>query len=278
MKAKAKINLFLHVVGKNHNNYHLLDSMVLFAEDIYDLLEIQNDEKTYFDVTGLFAESIKNNILWKLLLLLQNINNFNCKIKLVKNIPVAAGLGGGSSDVAVALKILLKLWNIELSSDQIKELCLKLGADVYCCYHQLPLYFSGVGEIIEPIKKIPQLYAVLINPLISVSTKEIFSYYSHDNFSTKLSNKPYDFNSTNEFICYISKQRNDLEPIAVKIVPEINKIINELLAQDGCLLARMSGSGATCFGLYEKMSDAIIAATKISTKYNNWWVRPTILS
>jgi 4-diphosphocytidyl-2-C-methyl-D-erythritol kinase len=281
MKANAKINLFLHIVGKDNNNYHLLESMVMFAEDIYDLVEIEPSKNLQLDVVGEFSELlVKNNdnILYKLIALLNISNQNTCKIKLTKNIPIAAGVGGGSADAATALKILLKQWNISLSPDQIKELCLKLGADVYCCYHQLPLYFSGIGEIIEPMLKMPKLYAVLVNPLKTISTKEIFSHYPKNNYRAKLINKPYLFNSTNELIFYISKQYNDLELVTASLIPEINVMKTALLKQNNCLLARMSGTGASCFGLYPTISCAVNAAEKIKQQYKSWWVRPTILS
>ncbi len=275
MKAKAKINLFLHVTGKNSDNYHLLESLVMFADDVYDLIEIESSKDTKINLSGEFADLLANNnenILHKLLSLLK----YSCKINLTKNIPIAAGIGGGSADAACALRMLVSQFS--LSVDQIKELCLKLGADVYSCYHQLPLYFSGIGEVIEPIETIPKLYAVLVNPLISTSTKEIFYHYPKNNYRDKLINKPCNFSSTNELISYISEQSNDLEQVTSKLIPEINIMREALLKQDNCLLARMSGSGATYFGLYETMDDANIAACAIKKQYKNWWVKPTVMS
>jgi len=281
MKSKAKVNLFLHIVGKNDDNYHELESMTMFSDDIFDSVEIVQSKKIKINVKGEFSSLIddnQNNILYKTSLLLKNYHDSLFEIKLTKNIPVSAGIGGGSSDAATLIKLLQNKYHISLSQDQLKNLCMGLGTDVLSCYYNRALYFSGIGENIELIEKVPKLYAVLVNPLIGVSTKEIFSYYHNKNFKAKLFNKPYKFNSTNEVISFISTLENDLQTITFSLVPEVNKIIKVLQSHNNCLLARMSGSGATCFGLYPSKKCAINASSVITKQYKQWWVRPTILS
>jgi 4-diphosphocytidyl-2-C-methyl-D-erythritol kinase len=277
MKAKAKINLFLHITGKNH--YHTLESLVVFADDVFDEIRVAAADDTTLAITGEFGKSLSNtnNLVLKAAKLLQAHTKLGANIHLHKALPISSGIGGGSADAACTMKLLCNLWGLELSQGQIKEYVQLLGSDVYCCYLQQACYLLGVGEKLQIIAKLPLLYAVLVNPLIEVSTKIIFDHYrgAYTNWSWGLKSE---FHSTDELISFIKNQHNDLQPVTASIFAEIN-LMNEILnAQENCLLARMSGSGATCFGLFANMNQAQLAANNILAKYPKWWVRTTTLS
>jgi 4-diphosphocytidyl-2-C-methyl-D-erythritol kinase len=279
--AGAKVNLFLHVTGKRADGYHLLESMVAFASDAYDIIEVHANDDISLQITGPFADSLddyQDNIITKAARRLMHFlpEPRGCMIKLGKYLPIASGVGGGSVDAASAIKMLIKLWDLQLSNGQIQEICLKLGADVPVCYVNVPAYFSGIGENIEIIRDFPTLYAVLINDLQPVNTQNIFKSLTAENFSKQASCKPASFPDSNALIDFLLQQRNDLQPITA-LRANIDQIINILNQQIGCILARMSGSGATCFGLFDSKIQASDAAEKIRQRYNKWWVIATDL-
>ncbi len=276
---KAKINLFLHITGKNAHNYHTLESLVVFADEVFDEMSVQSSQDTTLAITGEFGQALSNtnNLVLKAAHLLQAHTQLGANISLNKKIPVAAGIGGGSADAAGALKLLGNLWGLELSSLKIKEYAQLLGSDVYCCYVQKACYVLQVGEQLQEISKLPPLYAVLVNPLIAVATKVIFERYPGV-YTKPAAHLKNEFHSTDELICFIKNQHNDLQPVTASFLAEINLMCRVLEAQENCLLARMSGSGATCFGLFTTRNQAQLAANNILAQYPKWWVRATTLS
>jgi len=273
VEANAKINLALHVVGQRDDGYHLLDTLVAFA-NVADILEFTPAEKTNLSISGPQSSDLepdKDNLVLKAATLLKTHvgrDDLHANIRLEKNLPIASGIGGGSADAAATLKALNELWQLELSPSALAELALKLGADVPMCLHGQSLRARGIGEDIAPLA-MPSMPLVLVNPKIAVSTPEIFRL-----LATK-ENPPLppfdDHSTTAELMAWLEQAVNDLEKPAIEMVPEIATCI-EALTDAGARIARMSGSGATCFGLFETSSAAERAQTVIAKQHPNWWV------
>ena len=271
--AKAKINLCLHVTGQNMEGYHLLDSLVAFA-NYGDELVFHDNEKIEIVSEGKFGKDLSNikiqkNIIFKTLKSL-NLSS-GVKIKLQKNLPVSAGIGGGSADAAATLRGILQQKNIPFPPDD----GLALGADVPVCIKSTTQRMQGIGEKLTDVKVFPKLAAVLVNSGDKVSTPVIFKLLKNkDNQDIgNLPNKKMTFTQT---VHYLSELRNDLELPAFELIPNIKNVIT-LLNNSGSSLSRMSGSGATCFGLFADFELAKSAANNISTDNPNWWVQPVIL-
>jgi 4-diphosphocytidyl-2-C-methyl-D-erythritol kinase len=279
-KAPAKINLYLDVTHRRADGYHALDSLVVFARDIYDELTITPNAAFHFDVTGAFADKLSSsadNLVVKAAQCLSRLCDrpLNCSITLHKTLPVAAGIGGGSADAAAVIKGLLRFWDID-EPEGLDDLLLRLGADVPVCYAGKPAFIQGIGEQITPAPPLPPSYIVLVNPGMLCSTPMIFKKLSPP-FSTKQP-APKNFGDFDAFIRYLHLQQNDLYAPARDLVPEINDVIHALSSITSCALARMSGAGATCFGLFKTLEGAKNAANKISRAYSHWWVRAGPLS
>lgn len=271
--AKAKINLCLHVTGQNMEGYHLLDSLVAFA-NYGDELVFHDNEKIEIVSEGKFGKDLSNikiqkNIIFKTLKSL-NLSS-GVKIKLQKNLPVSAGIGGGSADAAATLRGIFQQKNIPFPPDD----GLALGADVPVCIKSTTQRMQGIGEKLTDVKVFPKLAAVLVNSGDKVSTSVIFKLLKNkDNQDIgNLPNKKMTFTQT---VHYLSELRNDLELPAFELIPNIKNVIT-LLNNSGSSLSRMSGSGATCFGLFADFELAKSAANNISTDNPNWWVQPVIL-
>ena len=271
--AKAKINLCLHVTGQNMEGYHLLDSLVAFA-NYGDELVFHDNEKIEIVSEGKFGKDLSNikiqkNIIFKALKSL-NLSS-GVKIKLQKNLPVSAGIGGGSADAAATLRGIFQQKNIPFPPDD----GLALGADVPVCIKSTTQRMQGIGEKLTDVKVFPKLAAVLVNSGDKVSTPVIFKLLKNkDNQDIgNLPNKKMTFTQT---VHYLSELRNDLELPAFELIPNIKNVIT-LLNNSGSSLSRMSGSGATCFGLFADFELAKSAANNISTDNPNWWVQPVIL-
>ncbi len=274
--APAKINLFLHITDRLSDGYHILDSLATFA-DIGDYITIKPAPSFSFKIEGEFAKDLagqnNDNLVIKAAKSLAQIsgNALNAEIILQKNLPIASGLGGGSSNAAAVIWGLQELWSLAHDADYILPLMIKLGADVPVCQYCKPAIMRGIGDILLPAPIIPETPILLINPMVSCSTKDIFLHYS-DAFkdNTKL---PKQFNSVFDLVKTLDKLNNDLFNPAVTLIPEINNVINALNSYNDCLLVRMSGSGASCFGLFEHMKDAELAANIIKQENPDWWIK-----
>lgn len=275
--AKAKINLALHVLGRRVDGYHELDSIVAFA-DIGDHLTISFSDKLSLTCAGMFGADIPSdgeNIILKAWHVLNEI--FAAKnlelpmvhVELTKNLPVASGIGGGSADAAAMLRGLLRLTDQKLDDAEISSLAKNLGADVPVCFHESSCRMQGIGEIITPLKVELPRAIVLANPLLPCSTAGVFSHLglakgqNHRN-SIQL-DSPTDW-------------RNDLTSSALATQPAINDVLLALQSEPIFSSVRMSGSGATCFGLASSMAQASAAAARQSVKNPNWWVRAAELA
>mgnify|MGYP006095035183 FL=1 len=271
--AKAKINLCLHVTGQNMEGYHLLDSLVAFA-NYGDELVFHDNEKIEIVSEGKFGKDLSNikiqkNIIFKTLKSL-NLSS-GVKIKLQKNLPVSAGIGGGSADAAATLRGILQQKNIPFPPDD----GLALGADVPVCIKSTTQRMQGIGEKLTDVKVFPKLAAVLVNSGDKVSTSVIFKLL-RNKVNQDIGNLPNKKMTFTQTVHYLSELRNDLELPAFELIPNIKNVIT-LLNNSGSSLSRMSGSGATCFGLFADFELAKSAANNISTDNPNWWVQPVIL-
>ncbi len=265
--ARAKINLCLHVVGQRGDGYHLLDSIVGFAE-FGDVLTFDLADTTTLTIDGPFADGLSGS---DDNLIVQAARCFSGRqgatIHLEKNLPVSSGIGGGSADAAAALQGLSALWN-EPMPDAATQL--KLGADVPVCVQGGMVRMRGIGEVISPLSGINPLSLVLVNPNVSVSTPTIFKALSSKE-------NPPIVDQSNDPWSWISDQRNDLQAAAIVVEPVIATALDQI-ARTGPMLARMSGSGATCFGVYQTDQAAAAAALEISKAYPEWWVQTTRLT
>ena len=266
--SRVKVNLYLHIIGKRADGYHNLDSLVAFPE-IGDEILVSPSNSINLKITGKSKKELneKENLILKAIKLLKN-KKMGADIHLVKDTPISAGLGGGSSNAAVSLKLLSKLWNVPLPS--INELVL-LGADIPVCMDWRLQRMQGIGEKNSFVASPDSLWIVLLNNGDRVPTSTVFQGLAQNEFSG-LVNVPR-LNEKNILIKFLKSTRNDLEKSAIKNYPAINDLINSLNLTSGCLVARMSGSGSTCFGLYEKKHEAEKAKKHLFNKFPNAWIK-----
>ncbi len=270
--AKAKVNLALHVLGRRFDRYHFLDSLVVFPE-IKDRLLIKEASDFSFTIGGEFSEFInpeENSVIEAFNLVRSQLPS-NFSIHLEKNIPVGAGLGGGSADSAAILRFFQKNYKVEIPKN---EIIAQIGADVPVCLSDKFQRVKGIGEITEEISDTGfQLWIVLVNPAVNVSTGKIFeSLRERENKGLEDFKN---FKTSKNFIGYLSRQRNDLQEVACEKYPDIKFVLEKIMETENNLLTRMTGSGSTCFGLYSKMEDAFRAQENLEKRYTNWWVKYT---
>lgn len=275
-KSHAKINLYLHATGKTPNNYHTLDSMVAFAEDIYDVISVTKSSSYQLELNGPFASQlIGENIITIAVNKLSKFYNIKPEIKitLTKNLPIVSGIGGGSSNAATIIKLLSQLWQVQACPPDLLK---AIGADVPMCFYGQACYASGIGEIITPIIPFPGIWAVLVNPNIHIPTPEIFKMGLEHFFKPQIP-RQYSFEHNNELIRFLQPTQNDLYFNSLKLAPILKNIIVALESCDNCALARMSGSGATCFGLFANEASASNALNKLQQIYPGYFIKTTKL-
>ncbi|MCB1366471.1 MAG: 4-(cytidine 5'-diphospho)-2-C-methyl-D-erythritol kinase [Rhodobacteraceae bacterium] len=269
--APAKINLALHVTGRRADGLHCLDSLVVFA-DIGDVLEGRAAPDLTLSVSGPMAAGLStgaDNLIVKAARLFGHEGGAG--LHLEKNLPLASGIGGGSADAAAALHLMSGLWRVPLPG---QDAVLSLGADLPVCLMGRAARMRGIGEVLEPVD-LPPLPAVLVNPGVAVATPAVFAALERRDYPG-LEPVP-DVQDREAWLGYLSRQRNDLEAAAMRIAPGIAGVLDALRGADDCRLARMSGSGATCFGLFETPEQAARAASKIEARHPDWWCAPTTL-
>lgn len=278
-QAPAKINLALHVTGQRTDGYHELESLVAFA-DFGDVVGAQDSKTDDLEMAGPFAADLGapvDNLIARARDLLRSTiggaarASPACAISLEKRLPVASGIGGGSADAAAALRALNALWRLQLDAATLQNLSETLGADVPMCVAARAARIAGVGELIDPIRNFPTLPAVLVNPLSEVSTPAVFEGLTS---KTNSAMQPLPSErSIAALVDYLTRCRNDLEAPAQTIAPTIGRVLSALRNDPNCLLARMSGSGATCFALFATDALAGDAGRKLSGAHRNWWIR-----
>ncbi|MEQ1549730.1 4-(cytidine 5'-diphospho)-2-C-methyl-D-erythritol kinase [Sphingorhabdus sp.] len=268
--AYAKINLALHVRGRREDGYHELETLFAFAAD-GDVLTAKPNGDLTLSITGPFADGLEadeGNLVLQAAKALKAASGTRqgASISLDKRLPIASGIGGGSADAAAALRLLSKLWNIDLPDEQLLTIASGLGADVPACLRSETVFGSGVGEQLTPFEtdSISGVPILLVNPLKPCPTGPVFK--SWDGIDRGALDKQ-----------NWRDARNDLEPPAIALVPEISEVQAMLKAQAGANLVRMSGSGATCFGLFETETARDAAANTIMRQQPGWWQLPTVL-
>jgi 4-diphosphocytidyl-2-C-methyl-D-erythritol kinase len=269
--APAKINLTLHVTGQLSDGYHLLDSLVAFA-DCGDRVRVRAADHLGLRVTGPKAADVPTDESNLVLRAARLAGITRAEITLEKHLPAAAGIGGGSADAAATLRALQSGFGVAVPAMQD---VLSLGADVPVCLLSQSLRMRGIGEDITPLGSFPALPAVLINPGQPVQTSAVFRRLS-DKQGTPMPDIP-GFVGVRDCVDWLARQRNDLEIPAIGICPEIGECLTALRGQE-VQLARMSGSGATCFGLFETIRSAEFASRMLSEAHPDWWVRAVTLA
>ncbi len=275
LTAAAKINLYLHVLGRRPDGYHLLDSLVAFA-GFGDHVSVSHGADLRLAIAGPFAGALvgsDDNIVARAARLLADEGGVPAKatIRLDKRIPVAAGLGGGSADAAAALRVLATLWELQPADDDLLRLGIRLGADVPICLRGQASFVGGIGDTLFPAPALPPAYLVLVNPGGNLSTARVYGALNKTRPTT-----PKRFVKAPEtapaLAQFLAGHRNDLEDPAQRIEPHIRRVLTVVSALQGCLLARMSGSGATCFGLFADLAAAEAATERIEAEHGGWWV------
>jgi 4-diphosphocytidyl-2-C-methyl-D-erythritol kinase len=287
--GRAKVNLTLRVIGRRTDGYHDIESVVAFA-DCADHLTLTPGPELGLVATGPLAEACgatSDNLVIKAALLLRErvpdlkVGSFT----LDKVLPVAAGIGGGSADAAAALRLLAQLNGLALDDQRLHAVALATGADVPVCLASRPCDMTGVGESLLPLS-LPIMPCVMVNPRVPVATKDVFNALGLRNGQLLVGATdvlrgtawPQAGASVEDWVEVLAASSNDLEGPATRIQPIIGEVISALAATNGAWLARMSGSGATCFALYENTADAGRAADAIRRDHPEWWVHAGTLS
>jgi 4-diphosphocytidyl-2-C-methyl-D-erythritol kinase len=273
--APAKLNLYLHVLGRRADGYHLLDSLVVFA-DIADVVSARPAAALALEVTGPFAPGLQDNrsenLVWRAATALAARAGIEPKaaLTLEKNLPVASGIGGGSSDAAATLKALAELWRLDLGERRFQGLAQSLGADVPVCLFGEIAWVGGIGEAVAPGPALPPCALVLVNPGLSLATAAVFKA------RTGAFSEPARFEEAPPDLAALARllraRRNDLAPAALALAPGISPVLRALEAEADALFAGMSGSGATCFALFAEDGAAQTAAQRLRRAHPGWWV------
>jgi 4-diphosphocytidyl-2-C-methyl-D-erythritol kinase len=278
-KAPAKVNLTLRVVGRRADGYHDIESLVAFA-GVGDSLALTPGRALALDVGGPTAQAagdIGDNLVLKAArALAERVTGLKLgHFELSKRLPVAAGLGGGSADAAAALRLLARANRIALDDPRLMEAARATGADVPVCLDPRPRLMRGIGDILSDPLDLPRLPAVLVNPGVAVPTRDVFAAL---NSAPVVEHAPVvPLPKAAALVDEIANGGNDLEGPAIELQPVIAEVLAVLRKLPGCRLARMSGSGATCFGLFDSTHASTTAARTLRVGYPAWWVRPTTL-
>lgn len=279
-KAQAKINLTLRVLGRRADGYHDLESLVVFA-DVADTLELEPATDTSLDVTGPYATAsgaTADNLVLKAFQTLAAIvpGLRGGRFRLVKQLPVAAGIGGGSADAAAALRLLARVNTISIDDARLMLAALRTGADVPVCLASHACVMTGVGERLSPSLHLPALNAVLVNPGVPLATRDVFAAYKG------AARPPMPTQAVphrlGPLIDYLNANGNDLTEAAIVHAPVVGDVLAALRALPGVLLARMSGSGSTCFALFSSAAESAAAASVLVAAHKDWWVTPAVLA
>lgn len=272
--ARAKLTLYLHILARRADGYHELDGLVAFAA-LGDRLTLAPAEELTLDISGPFADALAragDNLVLRAARLLRArfAIRSGAEIRLEKRLPVAAGLGGGSADAAAALRGLSSLWRLDASEAELAGLAAELGADVPVCLLGLPSFMGGVGERLKPAPALPELGVILVNPRVPLATAEVFAARA-GGFS-RPSRWAEPVRDAASLAALLQERRNDLTQPALALVPEIGQVLTALSELPQVLLARMAGSGASCFGLVRGAAEAAAGAEALRARLPGWWV------
>lgn len=285
--APAKINLYLHVTGRHDDGYHAIDFLAGFT-DFGDEISVEHAEELTLEITGRFAkhlagEVVEENLVVRAARAVAGLAGQapNVKITLKKNLPIGAGIGGGSSDAAATVHALLKLWGIKPEQEKLDTVLLSLGADVPVCYYGISArgaaaHVRGIGQEITPVDIAHDIPVVLIYSGAPCATPDVFAAYNQE-FGKDV-DVPVNINNFEDCVEFLLKQSNDLYETACGIVPDINQALTALAGQSGCVIARMSGAGSACFGVFEDIKMAQNTAFVLKINHPNWWVQAGVIN
>ena len=273
--APAKINLYLHVTGRRADGYHELDSWVVFSS-IGDTISVRPSDGVSLDVAGPFAGDVPttgDNLACRAARSLAEAidRSDGVAIRLTKTLPVAAGIGGGSADAAAVLRALLRLWGVTPDRALLADVAARIGADVPACVRSDSCFMGGIGDRLVSAPPVTGCPVVLANPGVPVPTASVFrardGAFSSSDRPSSAPNGPQDL------VGLLAQRRNDLSPPAHRLYPPVKAVETALDALPGCLLARMSGSGGTCFAIFDTAASADAGAKTLAARYPKWWVR-----
>jgi 4-diphosphocytidyl-2-C-methyl-D-erythritol kinase len=285
--APAKVNLTLRVLGRRADGYHDLESLVAFA-DVADRLALTVGDALTLTVLGPNASQAgaeADNLVTKAArALAARVRGLRAgAFRLDKNLPVAAGLGGGSADAAAALRLLARANKLAPNDPRLHDAARATGADVPVCLDPRPRIMRGIGEILSAPLPLPRLHALLVNPGVAVPTKLVFSGWKPSANPIRASDTAANFaglpnmQNEEELLRWLASEASDLEAPAIALEPAIAEVLASLRAAAGCRLARMSGSGATCFALFSSAADSASAGKSLRAKFPDWWIAETVL-
>jgi len=277
-RAFAKINLTLRVLGRRADGYHELESLVAFA-DVADTLTLEPGPADGLEVSGPFAgksgPADENLVVKSFAELGQRVAGLKGgQFRLEKNLPVAAGIGGGSADAAAALRLLARANRIALDDPRLMAAAQAVGADVPVCMDSRPRIMRGIGEVLSEPLDLASIPAVLVNPGVALVTREVFGKFKGAHTGPGLAGVPA---RAGALIELLKQQDNDLTDAATVCAPVVGEVLTALKSAPGSALARMSGSGATCFALFDTREQAETAAERLAGERKNWWVQPAAI-
>ncbi len=274
--APAKINLFLHVGVKRADGFHPLQSLAVFT-GMGDELSFAPSDALSLTINGLFAAGLDgegDNLVTRAG---RALGHGGAAITLTKHLPVASGIGGGSADAAAALRGLRKLWSNAACDARLHEIAATLGSDIPVCVSSRSAFMEGRGEILCAVGAMPRIAMLLVNPKVAVPTREVFAALETRS-GVDMDLPQQGFGDTADLLRFLETTRNDLEAPARKIQPVIGDVLDGIAALPGALFTRMSGSGATCFGIFADDDCCTRAAELLRRSHPGWWVAPTWVS
>ena len=271
--ASAKINLFLHVGERRADGFHPLQSLAVFT-GIGDLLTMEPDFGVSLTIQGPFAKGLEGEGDNLVLRAARALDTKGAKLTLTKNLPVASGIGGGSADAAAALRGLNQLWELNRDETALCELAAGLGSDIPACVLSASCFMEGRGEVLRAVETMPRVPMLLVNPGVAVPTKDVFAALD-ERSGVEMALPRGHFADTADLLRFLETTRNDLEEPARRIQPVIGEVLKAIAALPGALMTRMSGSGATCFGIFADDACCRRAAEKLKQRQPGWWVAPT---
>jgi 4-diphosphocytidyl-2-C-methyl-D-erythritol kinase len=281
--GRAKLNLTLEVLGRRADFYHELRSLVAFA-GLGDELTLEPGSALHLEIQGPFAQNLSGDNLVVRAAEAASVSAPDIKLggfRLVKQLPVAAGLGGGSADAAAALRLIASANRGALSETAMAAIAARLGSDVTVCLASRPSLMTGRGEAVEPVCGFPACGVLLANPGIPLSAAAVYAELRADDLRAPLllggEGTPDFHDDFEQLLAYALPRLNDLEAPAARLVPEIRDVLAALLALDGPRLARLSGSGPTCFALFATEAEAARAGARLAAEFPHWWVAASSL-
>jgi 4-diphosphocytidyl-2-C-methyl-D-erythritol kinase len=274
-RAPAKINLFLHVGEKRADGFHPVQSLAVFT-GMGDELALEAASGLSLTIEGPFAKGLDGESDNLVLRAARALGAQGARLSLTKNLPVASGIGGGSADAAAALRGLRQLWDLQKDDTTLRDIAAGLGSDIPACVLSQPCFMEGRGEILRPAQAMPRVPMLLVNPGVPVPTKDVFAALQNRS-GVDMALPIGRFADTADLLRFLETTRNDLEEPARRLQPVIGDVLTAMTALPGALFARMSGSGATCFGIFADDDCCRRAADRLKKSHPDWWIAPSFV-